>query len=609
MLTINFQSIRFRISAVIVASVVCGALLFEHVWVPRMTALIVDANSRELRREVEILSDGILPFLLSNQIGAVYETLGSVENRYGNWVQVTLHSADERLLYPRRLEETLDSTNLISETASIQFQGQSFGRLTIIADLASEIEQFQSEVWRMALIGLGIVALTLLAILFILDKLFIRRLIKVADAADELAKGNYQLSLPEGSDEIGQLANRFDAMRRRIHDQTESLSEARQRAETALEARSRFLATMSHEIRTPLNGIIPAAELLALSDLEPEQRHKVGIILTSGKALTSIVDDILDVSMFENGKLVLQTQAFSPAEICSEAIEILRSSAEAKGLKLLKACDVPPDLMCSGDANRLRQVLINLLGNAVKFTRAGTISLHASVANPEKSRVKLLLRISDTGIGIPQDALERIFKRFEQADGAITRQFGGSGLGLSIVKSLMDAMGGSVFVESEPGVGKTFTVEVDFDVLGTSNANTSPKLNGAREVGKGRTALVVDDNDVNLIIASAMLKQLGFEVDVSNNGIAAILKANEAEFDLIFMDMHMPEMDGLVATRRIRSEGGPNAKTKIVGVSASVQVEDVEKCRAAGMDSFLAKPLRTEHLQAFLAEWEKESVA
>ena len=181
MLTINFQSIRFRISAVIVASIVCGALLFEHVWVPRMTALIVDANSRELRREVEILSDGILPFLLSNQIGAVYETLGSVENRYGNWVQIMLHSADERLLYPRRLEETLGSTNLISETASIQFQGQSFGRLTVIADLESEIEQFQSEVWRMALIGLGIVALTLLAILFILDKLFIRCLIKVAD--------------------------------------------------------------------------------------------------------------------------------------------------------------------------------------------------------------------------------------------------------------------------------------------------------------------------------------------------------------------------------------------------------------------------------------------
>jgi signal transduction histidine kinase/ActR/RegA family two-component response regulator len=607
--TINFQSIRFRISAVIVIGALFGVLLFEFVWVPRMTQLIVDSQARELRREVEILSDGVLPFLLSNQIGAVYETLQSVEDNYENWVQVLLFADDERLLFPLRLEEVADSETLITETVTIQFQEQNLGRLSVAVDLGSEIQRFRGEVWRMALYGLVIVALILLAIAYVVDKLFTRRLIQVANAADELAVGNYDLSLPKGQDEIGQLADRFDVMRGRIQYQTERLREARLHAETALEARSRFLATMSHEIRTPLNGIIPAAELLAESDLRPEQRHKVDVILTSGKALSTIVDDILDVSMLENGKLVLHQQKFSPADICNEAYDILRSSADSKGLKIYKTCDVPSDLTCIGDANRLRQVLINLLGNAIKFTRNGSISLKASVANLKPNRVRIFFEVSDTGIGIPEDALERIFQRFEQGDEGTARRFGGSGLGLSIVKNLMDVMGGSVLVKSAVGVGSTFSLEIDLEVTTAPVKLASPKTTGANAPGAGLSALVVDDNPVNLTIASAMLARLGFKVDLAENGLSAVSKAGEEKYDVIFMDMQMPEMDGLVATRRIREGEGPNTKTKIVALSASVQNEDVERCRAAGMDSFLAKPLRMERLQDFLTEWKNEAAA
>lgn len=593
----------------IVVGALFGVLLFEFVWVPRMTELIVDSQARELNREVEILSDGVLPFLLSNQIGAVYETLQSVEDNYENWVQVLLFAGDDRLLFPLRLEEVADSETLITETVTIQFQEQNLGRLSVAVDLGSEIQRFRGEVWRMALYGLVIVALILLAIAYVVDKLFTRRLIQVANAADELAVGNYDLSLPKGQDEIGQLADRFDVMRGRIQDQTERLREARLRAETALEARSRFLATMSHEIRTPLNGIIPAAELLAESDLRPEQRHKVDVILTSGKALSTIVDDILDVSMLENGKLVLHQQKFSPAEICNEAYDILRSSADSKGLKIYKTCDVPSDLTCIGDANRLRQVLINLLGNAIKFTRNGSISLKASVANLKPNRVRIFFEVSDTGIGIPEDALERIFQRFEQGDEGTARRFGGSGLGLSIVKNLMDVMGGSVLVKSAVGVGSTFSLEIDLEVTTAPVKVAPPKTTGASAPGAGLSALVVDDNPVNLTIASAMLARLGFKVDLAENGLSAVSKAGEEKYDVIFMDMHMPEMDGLVATRRIREGEGPNTKTKIVALSASVQNEDVEKCRAAGMDSFLAKPLRMERLQDFLTEWKNEAAA
>ncbi len=610
----NLQSIRFRISAVILAGVVCSSLLLQYLWVPRVTNLFVEASERELTRDIEILSDGILPFLLSNQIGAVYETLETVENRYDNWVQLNLISATEEQLYPRRLEEVPSGPNLITENISIEFQGQNYGKLTVIADLGPVIDKLQGEIVRMALIGFGIVTMTLIAISVLVDRLVTRRLILVADAADEMADGNFDVSLPEGRDEIGQLADHFHAMRRRIQDQTETLNVAWKRAETALDARSRFLATMSHEIRTPLNGIIPTAELLAETELSEEQRQKVDIILTSGKAMTSIVDDILDVAMLENGKLVLQRQEFSPEAICAEVFDILRYSAEVKGLELVKSCEISPDLMCWGDANRLRQVLINLFGNAVKFTKQGSIALKASVEDAGQGRVKLFFDVSDTGIGIQKDALDRIFNRFEQVNGDITRQFGGSGLGLSIVKSLMDAMGGSVSVESEVGAGSTFKLELELEkstkaTKAVRSRYPTPKAVADDTVGADRSALIVDDNEVNLTVASKMLARFGFDVDLANSGLTALSKAGKKKYDLIFMDMHMPEMDGLVATLRIREGNGPNAKAKIVGLSASVQTEDVEKCHAAGMNDFLPKPLRAERLQAFLAEWEEENAA
>ena len=597
----NFNSIRFQVISVITAGALLGTLLIEFAWTPRINDLLLDTQSLEVRREAEILADGILPYLLSNQVGAVYETLGHVKDRYDNWIEVTLLDADGRRIFPLDAPQNIKGPTIITETVPIELQGQSLGALSVVVDLAPGIQRFRKEQLRMLNVAAVIVAIILLGVAIIIDRLFTRRLIQVARAADEMAIGNYDVSLPHGRDEVGVLSRSFSSMRAQIQSQTTSLQEARARAETALEARSRFIATMSHEIRTPLNGIIPVAELLTKSDLSPSQRDKVETIVQSGKALSSIVDDILDVSMLEGGKLTIYRVEFSPSAISSDVSAIIRPSAEGKGLTFVSDYIGPPSLTCIGDAKRLRQVLLNILGNAVKFTESGRISLTTHAEKLDEGRAKLRFDVADTGIGISQDAIERIFHRFEQEDQGNARRFGGSGLGLSIVKSLIDEMGGTISVQTTKGVGSTFTVDIILDIAQEPLVTTDLPVEAGPKAS-ARLALVVDDSEINRTVASAMLKSFGFDVETADNGLSALSKVHQKKYDVIFMDMHMPEMDGLVATSRIREEDGPNSSTPIIALTASVQQSDVDKCKAAGMDDFMAKPMTTDSLRSILAD-------
>jgi CheY-like chemotaxis protein/anti-sigma regulatory factor (Ser/Thr protein kinase) len=362
---------------------------------------------------------------------------------------------------------------------------------------------------------------------------------------------------------------------------------------------------MSHEIRTPMNAIMGIADLLAKTALSSEQDKYVQIFRRAGDNLLNLINDILDLSKVEASQLELERTGFSLNDHLEKVTEMVVARAQEKGLVMVCeiAPDVPNDLV--GDPTRLRQVLLNLLGNAIKFTESGDVTLRvASDANPSVPTA-LRFTVSDTGIGIPDDKLARVFERFTQADSSTTRRFGGSGLGLTISKRLVELMGGRIWVESEVGTGSLFAFAVPFEIAATVNRPT------AAPVGTGPEAallplgiLLAEDSPDNCIITVAYLEDTPYQVDIAGTGAIACEKFRTGHYDLVLMDRQMPVMDGLTATRTIRAWEQENARpsTPIIALTASALKGDREKCLAAGCTAFLTKPIKQEVLLQAIKE-------
>lgn len=502
------------------------------------------------------------------------------------------------------------------------FEERAIGTLTIITNAHWIKEKASKSAVRVITALTMIVFISCFAAAQIIRTLVSKPLIDSVKQLEDIKIGeDTRLTVPKRlmNNEIGALINAVNSLSERLNDAitierslrqnmeevTERLAQAKRVAEQATEAKSNFLAVMSHEIRTPMNAILGFLEL-AIEDkrIHPDTHKHLQIAFNSARFLLQLINDILDVSKIESGKLQLESQSFDLFALLEEIRDLMRVKASEKGLKLDLHLPHTPNRYYQADAYRLRQILLNLLGNAIKFTQSGTVDLQIDISDDGL----VTFSVKDTGIGIEKDKIAHILEPFTQVDASITRQFGGTGLGTTIANQLIELMGGKLQVDSELGVGSCFYFSLP--LLASTNVNASPEAAAlSSSVSRsGLCILVVDDVEENIALASIRLEKAGHEIHSADGGVAAVELAKTRRFDVILMDIQMPDMDGYQATKAIRSLNEYYQTSPIIAMTANAMPEDISAATLAGMNDVVTKPIQFEQLFNVLSRYTQSEV-